>query len=81
MPLDALATGPSRFSAEAGAAHETNVKAKHVTNPDMTIPDDFDPCRTMFPHLCLDASAEWRPQDAREYCQTIDTTMPCALVL
>ena len=58
LPLDALATGPSRFSAEAGAAHETSVKAKHVTNPDVTIPDDFDPCRMMFPHLRLDASAE-----------------------
>jgi hypothetical protein len=45
MPLDALAAGPSRFSADAGAAQVTSVKARHDTSPDMTIPDDFDRCR------------------------------------
>jgi hypothetical protein len=31
MPLDALATGPFRFSGDAGAARGISVKATHVT--------------------------------------------------
>ena len=33
MPLDALATGPSRFVADAGAAHAISVKATQASRP------------------------------------------------
>jgi hypothetical protein len=49
MPLDAIASGPPRFSADAGAKHGISVKATHATSLDMTIPVEFDPCRMMFP--------------------------------
>jgi len=54
MPLDALAAGPSRCRANAGAAAGISVKATHDTSQDMTIPGALNPCRIMLPLLYRD---------------------------
>jgi len=73
MPLDALATEPSRFSADAGAAHGISVNATHDTSPNMTIPGDFDRCRMTIPLLHLDTRPEAAStRRAPKPCQTVD---------
>src|SRR5437762_1850336 len=72
MPLDALGRAPSRFSADAGAAHGISVEARHDTSADMTIPGDFEPCRKTLPLLPLDAAPEAASTISAKSCQTID---------
>src|SRR5437762_8136751 len=72
MPLDALATGPSRFSADAGV-HGTSIKAAHNTSRENTIPSDLDPCRKTLPLPHLDSILEPAPTICvPKSCQTID---------
>jgi hypothetical protein len=73
MRLDATASGPFRFSANAGAAHGVSVKVTHDTSPNKTIPSDFDECRMTMPLFHFDTT----PEAASKKCapifgQTID---------